>query len=118
MGTQFSGQFRDLVKSEIARLSAQDDGAAAQAEQAQPSNPSNRIAAPEPVKPAIDPPNDTSATGDKTDHQPRCDVAAGGQKATDANRRDDTRHYGSIAWQAAAAPDKKPDALTQKIIDT
>ncbi len=31
MGTQFSGQFRDLVKSEIARLSALEDGDAVQA---------------------------------------------------------------------------------------
>jgi hypothetical protein len=42
LGTQFSSQFRNLVRSEIARLSAEDDQGAAQAEAAQKLNPSNQ----------------------------------------------------------------------------
>jgi hypothetical protein len=42
LGTQFSSQFRNLVRSEIARLSTEDDPGAAQADVAQKLNPSNQ----------------------------------------------------------------------------
>ncbi|MGB7175371.1 MAG: hypothetical protein WBD33_00830 [Xanthobacteraceae bacterium] len=130
MGTQFSGQFRDLVKSEIARLSALEDGDAVQAALPQQPAPSSQIAEPDPVKQAIDPHNDAKTVdSDKTKNQPHCDVAVTGstpqakkpdeltQKIIDAQQVE-PRHYGSIAWQAASTQQKKPDELTQKIIDS
>ncbi len=112
MGTQFSSDFRKLVKSEIARLSAQDDGGGtAQAAPPQQPAPSSQIPEPDPK------------------NQPQCDIAASGQIAQ-AKKPDELtqkiidtqqvepRHYGSIAWRAAAMPATKPDELTQKIIDS
>ena len=126
MGTQFSSDFRDLVKNEIARLSAMDDRDAEQVALPQQPSPAGQIAVP--GKPALDLQNEAKATaGDKSKNQPHCDVAVTGstakkpdeltQKIIEA-QRDEPRHYGSIAWQAAAAPGKKPDTLTQKIIDS
>jgi hypothetical protein len=124
MGTQFSGQFRDLVKSEIARLSALDDGDTVQAAVPQPPAPSNAMAEPAPAKPATgpqtDPQNGTKAiSSDTTGSLPPC-----GKKPDDLTQKiaeaqsADPRHYGSIMWGNAKAPAKKPDALTQKIIDS
>jgi hypothetical protein len=131
MGTQFSGQFRDLVKSEIARLSAEEDTTAALTQPAQP-NPSNQAAAPEPASPAVGTQNDANAgngpvNSDKP--KPHCDIAANDQTAStkkpDAltqkiidTQNVEPRHYGSIMWRSATAQQKKPDALTQKIIDS
>ena len=130
MGTQFSGQFRDLVKSEIARLSVDDNGGGtAQAAPPQQPNPSNQIPEPDLTKPAIDTQNDTKAVdSDKTKNQPHCDIVGSSQTAQ-AKRPDELtqkiidtqqfepRHYGSIAWQAST-PGKKHDELTQKNIDS
>jgi hypothetical protein len=130
MGTQFSGQFRDLVKSEIARLSNLDDPGIAQATPSQQPTQSNQILEPDPAKPAIGIQNDAKAVdSDKTKNQPHCDITAGGQTA-EAKKPDELtqkiidaqqvepHHYGSIAWRAASTPAKKPDELTQKIIDS
>ncbi len=131
MGTQFSSDFRKLVKSEIARLSAEDDdGGTAQAALPQQSTPSNQIPEPDSTKRVIDTQNDAKAVNsDNTKNQPHCDIAKSEQtaqakkpdeltqKIIDAQRVD-PRHYGSIAWRAAATPEKKPGELTQKIIDS
>ena len=129
MGTQFSLQFRELVKSEIARLSALDDGGLVQAALPSQPAPSNPMAEPDAGKPAIDAQSDAQAvSGDATKAQPPCNSAESGPTAQ-ANKPDeltekiieaqhfDPRHYGSIMWQAAA-PEKKPDALTQKVLET
>ena len=120
MGTQFSGQFRDLVKSEIARLSALADGDAVQA--------ASQIAEPGLAKPAIDTPSDAKA-GDTAKTQPHCDAAVTGstlqakkpdeltQKIIEAQSAE-PRHYGSIMWGNTPAQAQKPDELTQKIIDS
>jgi hypothetical protein len=132
MGTQFGSDFRDLVKSEIARLSALDDRDATQAALPQPPASSTPVAASEPTQRSTEPqPNpQTSAKAagsDTTKSQPNCDTTGSirtaqakkpdelTQKVIDAQNAE-PRHYGSIAWQAA--PRKKPDALTQKIIDS
>jgi hypothetical protein len=132
MGTQFSSDFRNLVKSEIARLSVEDDGGGAtQAALPQQPAPSSQIPEPDPTKQAIDPQSDAKAVdSDKTkDQQPHCNIAASGQTAQ-AKKPDELtqkiidaqqvepRHYGSIAWRAASTQQKKPDELTQKIIDS
>ncbi|HEX3504815.1 MAG TPA: hypothetical protein VHU22_15615 [Xanthobacteraceae bacterium] len=131
MGTQFSADFRDLVKGEIARLSAEDDGnGTAQAELPQQAAPSSLTPAPDPNKRATDSQNDAKATGsDTSKSQSHCDIANSGhpgqaqkpdeltEKIIEAQRAE-PRHYGSIVWQAASTAEKKPDALTQKIIDT
>jgi hypothetical protein len=126
MGTQFSSDFRNLVKSEIARLSAEDDGGGT-AQAALPQQPTPSTPDPDPTERAIDPQNDAKAVNsDNTKNQPHCDIAESGQakkpdeltqKIIDAQPVD-PRHYGSIAWRAAATPEKKPDDLTQKIIDS
>jgi hypothetical protein len=129
MGTQFSSDFRNLVKSEIARLSVEDNGGGtAQAALPQQPVPSSQISEPDPAKPAIEIQNDAKAVdGDKTKDQPHCDIAASG-KIAQAKKPDELtqkiidteqfepRHYGSIGWQAST-PGKKYDELTQKIID-
>jgi hypothetical protein len=129
MGTQFGLDFRNLVKSEIARLSAEDGGGGtAQAALPQQPAPSNQM--PDTARQAIDPQNDAKAVdSDKTKTQPHCDIAERGQTAQ-AKKPDaltqkiidtlpvEPRHYGSLAWQAAATPEKKLDELTQKIIDS
>ncbi len=131
MGTQFSSDFRNLVKSEIARLSAQDDGGStAQAALPQQPTPSSQIPEPDPTKRAIDAQNDAKAVdGDKTKNQPHCNIVGSSQTAQ-AKKPDELtqkiidaqqvepRHYGSIAWRAVSTPEKKPDELTQKIIDS
>jgi len=131
MGTQFSSDFRNLVKSEIARISAEDDGGGAtQAALPRQPAPSSQIPEPDPAKPAIDIQNDAKAVdSDKTKNQPHCDITASGQTAQ-AKKPDELtqkiidaqqvepRHYGSIAWRAASTQQKKPDELTQKIIDS
>jgi hypothetical protein len=131
MGTQFRADFRDLVKGEIARLSAEDDGGGTtQAALPQQPAPSGQIPEPNPAKQAIDPHDDAKAVdSDKSKNQPHCDIEATGQTAQ-AKKPDELtqkiidaqqfepRHYGSIAWQGAATPGKKPDELTQKIIDS
>ena len=130
MGTQFSSDFRDLVKSEIARLSALDDRNTEQA--ALPPPLSTPVAASDPVErpaePQIDPQNGAKAAdNDTTKGQAHCDITSSVRTAQ-AKKPDELtqkiidsqsvepRHYGSIAWQGA--PQKKPDALTQKIIDS
>jgi hypothetical protein len=129
MGTQFSSDFRNFVKSEIARLSVEDNGGGtAQAALPQQPVPSSQISEPDPAKPAIDIQNDAKAVdGDKTKDQPHCDIAAS-RKIAQAKKPDELtqkiidteqfepRHYGSIGWQAST-PGKKYDELTQKIID-
>jgi len=129
MGTQFSSDFRDLVKSEIARLSALDDRDTVQAALPPPATP---IAGSDPVQratePQTTPQNGAKATDTEADKsQAHCDVTAS-VRAAQAKTPDELtqkiidsqsvepRHYGSIAWQGA--PQKKPDALTQKIIDS
>jgi hypothetical protein len=131
MGTQFSSDFRKLVKSEIVRLSAEDDGGGTvQTARPQQSTPSNQIPEPDSTKRVIDTQNDAKAVNsDNTENQPHCDIAKSGQTAQAKKpdeltqkiiyaQRVDPRHYGSIAWRAAATPEKKPDELTQKIIDS
>jgi hypothetical protein len=130
MGTQFGSDFRDLVKSEIARLSALDDRDATQAALPQLPAPSPPNAASDPAQrttePQTAPQNDAkTAASDTAKSQPHCDVTAS-VKTAQAKKPDELtqkiidsqsaepRHYGSIAWQGA----KKPDALTQKIIDS
>ena len=128
MGTQFSSDFRNLVKSEIARLSAQDDGGTAQRRRSSRRHQA-RVGAGFANR-AIDLQNDAKAVdSDKTKDQPHCDIAASGQIAQ-AKKPDELtqkiidtqqvepRHYGSIAWRAASTPATKPDELTQKIIDS
>jgi hypothetical protein len=122
MGTQFGSDFRDLVKSEIARLSALDDRDAPQAALPQPPAPATPIAASDPAQNSA-----KAADSDAAKTQPHCDITASvrtaqakkpdelTQKIIDSQSAE-PRHYGSIAWQAA--PQKKPDALTQKIIDS
>lgn len=131
MGTQFGSDFRDLVKSEIARLSALDDRGVEQAALPQPPVPATPIAASDPIqRPAqsqTDPQSDAKpADADAAKSQPQCDITASvrtaqakkpdelAQKIIDSQSAE-PRHYGSIAWQGAP---KKPDALTQKIIDS
>jgi hypothetical protein len=130
MGTQFGSDFRDLVKSEIARLSALDDRDPDQPAP-QPAIPATPIAASDPAPRAIDssavPENNVKAAdSDTAKSQPHCDITASvrtapakkpdelTQKYIDS-QNGEPHHYGSIAWQAAP---KKPDALTQKIIDS
>ncbi len=132
MGTQFGSDFRDLVKSEIARLSALDDRDAVQAALPQPPAPATPTAASEPAPRPTEPQTDAQnaakpADSDTAKNQPQCDSTASirtaqakkpddlTQKIIDAQSAE-PRHYGSIAWQGA--PQKKPDALTQKIIDS
>ena len=125
MGTQFSGQFRDLVKSEIARLAGEDDPATAQAAAPPaPPSPPNQSPQPEPAAPATTPQNDAKITSNTTaadtpGHQPHCDKKLDDVtgKIADAERAE-PRHYGSIMWGGASPSEKKPDALTQKIIDS
>jgi hypothetical protein len=126
LGTQFSSVFRNLVKSEIARLSTEGT---VQAELSQPSNPSGQITEPEPAKQATDAQKDVAIiNGDKTKDQAQCDLAKSEQstrenksneltqKIIDTNRSE-THHYGALMWRAASAQEKKPDELPQKIID-
>jgi len=132
MGTQFGSDFRDLVKSEIARLSALDDRDTEQAALPQPPAPSTPIAASGPAQSTTESPtglqNEAKAADSETaKSQPHCDITASVRTAQ-AKKPDELtqkildsqsvepRHYGSIAWQGA--PQKKPDALTQKIIDS
>jgi hypothetical protein len=133
IGTQFSATFRNLVKSEIARLSAEDELAATPAEPSQPSGSASQIAEPVsaniPGKLASDPPAlDSPASGsqndvqaldsDKTRAQPHCATAA----SAPADGAEPS-HYGSLMWQAAAmqekvqekVQEKKPDAPAQDI---
>jgi hypothetical protein len=119
MGTQFSSDFRNLVKSEIARLSTEDDPGATPPAASQQSNPSNQIPEPDPAQRAIDTQNNAKTNGDTTGSLPHCDKKPDEltQKIIDAQSVE-PRHYGSIAWQAASSPTKKPDELTQKIIDS
>ncbi len=131
MGTQFSSDFRSLVKSEIARLSTQDDGGGtAQAALPQQPVPSSQIPEPDPAKRAVDPQNDAKAVdGEKTKNQPHCDITENGQTAQ-AKKPDELtqkiidaqqvepHYYGSIVRRAASTPEKKPDELTRKIIDS
>jgi hypothetical protein len=126
MGTQFSAQFRELVKSEIARLSALDDGDAVQAALPQQPAPPSQIAEPDPAGQAIDASDDAKAAdGDASKNRRHCDVAGSGQTAKQPDELTqkiieaqvaEPRHYGSILWQAASTAEKKSDALTQKII--
>lgn len=130
MGTQFSSDFRDLVKSEIARLATEDDPSAAEAAPSQQSNPSNQSPEPDPAKPAIDTQNDAktvnsdktnsdkTVNSDATGTKPHCDKKPDEftQKIIEAQSVE-PHHYGSIAWKAFS-PTKKPDELTQKIIDS
>jgi hypothetical protein len=132
VGTQFGADFRDLVKGEIARLSALDDRDAEQAALPQPSAPAMPVAASDPtqrpIEPLTAPQNGAKAAdSDTAQGQAHCDVT-GSVRTAQAKKSDqltqkivdsqsaEPRHYGSIAWQAA--PQKKPDALTQKIIDS
>jgi hypothetical protein len=108
LGTQFNSQFRDLVKSEIARLSTEDDPGTAQAE-AQPPNPN-----PEPVKPAPNSQNDAQAVDNgktETKTQTHCQTAAGEQDSP----RVEPPHYGSLMWRATAPQEKKSDETSQDI---
>jgi hypothetical protein len=107
LGTQFNSRFRDLVKSEIARLSTEDDQGATQAEQAQQPNPD-----PEPVKPAPDAQHDAQIIDNgKTQNQPHCEAAAHEQ----ASPHVEPPHYGSLMWRPTAAQEKKSDELSQDI---
>jgi hypothetical protein len=120
LGTQFSSDFRDLVKSEIARLSAEDDTGSAQTSASQQPAPPNQSPEPESTTQATNTQNDvTTVNSITTSNQPHCgrkpDELTG--KIVDAQRAE-PRHYGSVAWQTAATPGKKPDELTQKIIDS
>ena len=127
IGTQFSPTFRNLVKSEIARLSAADDPAATTAELPQPSSPAGPIAEPAPAEmadkmpgkmpdkpasdaPALDSQNEAQALdSDQPRAQPHCATAA----SAPADRTAPS-HYGSLMWQAAAMQQKtKPDAPAQ-----
>jgi hypothetical protein len=124
LGTQFSSQFRDLVKSEIARLATEDDPGTAQAEPSQRSNPD-----PEPVKLAPDAPNDArTVDSGKTKNQPHCETAAREQadrekpaqetpadELTTESHHVEPPHYGSLMWRAAATQEKKADELSQDI---
>ena len=131
MGTQFGSDFRDLVKNEIARLSALDDRDPDQAAP-QPPAPAAPAAASNPAQPAIEAATAAqngakAANTDTAKSQPHCDVT-GSVRTAQAKKPDELtqkivdsqsaepRHYGSIGWQGA--PQKKPDALTQKIIDS
>jgi hypothetical protein len=132
MGTQFGSDFRDLVKSEIARLAALDDRDVEQTTLPQPPAPSTLVAASDPNQkptgPQANPLNAAKAAdGAQAKSQPHCDVTgsvrpAQGKKPDDLTQKvidaqsAESRHYGSIEWQAATQ--KKPDALTQKIIDS
>lgn len=120
LGTQFSSDFRNLVKSEITRLSAEDDPGAAQAAPSRQSNPSNQIPELDPANRAIDTQDDAkTVNSDATRNQPHCDKKPDEltQKIIDAQSVE-PHHYGGIAWGAASTPAKKPDELTQKIIDS
>jgi hypothetical protein len=120
MGTQFSGQFRDLVKSEIARLSAEDDPGSAQAAASGQPTPPNQSPEPESAKQATNTQSDvTTVNSITTGNQPHCDKKPDEltRKIIDAQAAE-PRHYGSVAWQTTATPGKKPDELTQKIIDS
>jgi hypothetical protein len=87
MGTQFSGQFRDLVKSEISRLEALDDNGATQAAVPQQVAPQLMpLAQTSDAAPAttgsIGPQNETKpADSDKNKNQPQCASAASGAPA-------------------------------------
>jgi hypothetical protein len=132
MGTQFGSDFRDLVKSEIVRLSALDDRNTEQAALPPPPAPPTPIAASDPVQRSAEPQTDpqngaTAADKDTTKNQTHCDIAssvrtAQGKKPNELTQKIidshsvEPRHYGSIAWQGA--PQKNPDPLTQTIIDS
>lgn len=125
IGTQFSPTFRDLVKSEIARLSSlpEDPGAAQQAQPAQPPISPNQGPQSEPAKPAPDAQNNDAqnndtqnndtqnnnvwaADRDETKTPSSCDITASTQADS---QRTEPPHYGSLMW-AAATQEKKPDA--------
>ncbi len=111
LGTQFSAVFRNLVKSEITRLSTEGDPTTAQTEASQQVNAS----APEPQSAmrVSDVPNDAHVTGaDKTTDQPHCDAVTSEHadhakndgetgQVTDAPRAE-LPHYGSLVWRATA----------------
>jgi hypothetical protein len=114
IGTQFSPTFRDLVKSEITRLSSlPDDPGAAQAEPSQPpisttqSPQASTTQSPqaEPAKAAPDAQNDVQAAA-----QPACDTTASIQADSQPA---EPPHYGSLMWRAATQ-EKKPDQPTAK----
>ena len=121
IGTQFSPEFRNLVKSEIIRLATEDGLTTAPAEQSQQAKASNRSPQPEPAKQAIDADNGVKITdSDKINNQAHCDAAASAlpeKKPDELNQKglDAQRHYGSIMWRAAATPE--PDELVQKTAD-
>ena len=99
MGTQFGSDFRDLVKGEIARLAALDDRDVEQAALPQPPAPSMPVAASDPQQP----------TASQTDSQ-------NGAKTADNDAAKGQSHC-DITASVRTAQAKKPDELTQKIID-
>jgi hypothetical protein len=122
LGTQFSSEFRELVKSEIARLATEDSPAVAQTDPAQQSNPANQIPQAEPAAQAAGKQNDVNTgNADKTTADARCDTAEKKPDELSQNMIDphsfEPRHYGSLMWQAAATQEKKPDEAIQKMID-
>ncbi len=118
LGTQFSTVFRNLVKSEIARLALEGDPAAVQAEPSQRANASTLVPEPRSATPVPERPNDVHAidaaqTADQphchamtSEHADRAESDGETGQVTDAPRLE-LPHYGSLVWRAAAQ-DKTP----------
>ena len=116
LGTQFSPDFRKLVKSEIDRLATEGDPGLAQAEPSQPPSPANPMAAaPAAATPPLAPNDATIIRADETKKQPHCDSTADLSQPMAEMHRDEPPHYGSL-WHAAARQEKKPDASPGKTI--
>ncbi len=112
LGTQFSSDFRKLVKSEIDRLSSEGDLGVAQAAHSQEPSPANAIAEPPAAAAPPAAQNGVENTpGDATNNPPHCASAADlSQPMTDMR---EPAHYGSL-WHAAAKQEKKPGAGPEK----